>query len=409
MINKTNNTSKKQHILVISQYFYPENFRINDICLEWIQRGYDVTVVTGIPNYPEGKIYPGYGFTKRRKEKWHGINIIRIPLIPRGNTKVGLILNYLSFMITGYFAGKILEIDTDYIFSFETSPMTQVITGISFAKKLKVPHYLYVQDLWPESVQAVTGINSSIIINPLNKMVDYIYRNSDEIFATSNSYVEAIINRETKVDRKKVHYWPQYAEDFYKPINSMNHPLIPNNNNFKIIFTGNIGEAQGLDILTKAAKILKNKDIDFIIVGDGRYKSKLIETIKEYEVEEKFILISRQKPEEIPSMLSACDVAFLSFNYNDLWKMCIPAKLQSYMACGMPILASAEGETKKIIDESQCGIATPLGDEKKLSKAIVNMMNKDLTKFGERSYKYFLDNFEKKLLMDKIELFFNEL
>ncbi len=407
MTKQTNNIFKKQHILVVSQYFYPENFRINDICLEWKRRGYEVTVVTGLPNYPEGKVYPGYGLTKRRKEIWNGINIIRIPLIPRGNTKIGLMLNYLSFMITGFFAGKLLKIDPDYIFSFETSPMTQVITGISFAKKLKVPHYLYVQDLWPESVQVVTGINSPIIINPLNKMVDYIYRNSDEIFTTSNSFAEAIINRKIKVDRKKVHYRPQYAEEFYKPIDSTRHPLIPDNDNFKIIFTGNIGEAQGLEILPKTANILKNKNIEFIIVGDGRYKSKLIEIIQRYEVEEKFILISRQKPDEIPGMLAACDIAFLSFDNNDLWKMCIPAKLQSYMACGMPILASAEGETKRIIEESRCGIATPLGDEEKLSEAIVSMMDKDLTKFGERSYKYFVDNFEKKMLMDKIEPIFN--
>lgn len=401
------NNKKKKHILVISQYFYPENFRINDMCREWVRRGYKVTVVTGIPNYPEGKIYPGYGLTKRRKESRNGVDIIRIPLIPRGNTKVGLILNYLSFAITGLFAGKLLDVKADYVFSYEVSPMTQVITGISFAKKLKVPHYLYVQDLWPESVQVVTGINSPIVINPINKMVDYIYRNSDEIFTTSNSFVESIINRKNKVDRRKVHYWPQYAEEFYEPKISKNHSMIPESNNFKIIFTGNIGEAQGLDILPKTAKILNNQNVEFIIVGDGRYKTKLIESIQRYGVEEKFILIPRQKPKKIPSLLAACDVAFLSFDNNDLWKLCIPAKLQSYMACGMPILASAEGETKKIIEESKCGFATPLGDEKKLSEAIVKMMDKDLTNFGESSYKYFINNFEKKLLMDKIELIFD--
>ena len=196
--------SAKKHILVISQYFYPEQFRINDMCQEW-ERGYKVTVVTGIPNYPMGKIFDGYGLTKKRHENWNGIEIYRIPLIPRGSSSIGMILNYLSFMISGMFAAKFMVIKADYVFSFEVSPMTQVLTGICFAKRLQVPHYLYVQDLWPENVITVTGITNPVIIKPIDKMVDYIYKNTDEIFATSPSFVDAICNRKIKVDRKKVH------------------------------------------------------------------------------------------------------------------------------------------------------------------------------------------------------------
>ena len=159
------------------------------MCLEWVKRGYKVTVVTGIPNYPMGKTFKGYGITKKHHEVWNGIEIYRIPLIPRGSGSLGMIANYLSFMVSGMLAGKMKNIKADLVFSFEVSPMTQVMTGISFAKKLHVPHYLYVQDLWPENVITVTGIKNPFVIKPIDKMVDYIYKNSDEIFATSPSFV----------------------------------------------------------------------------------------------------------------------------------------------------------------------------------------------------------------------------
>ena len=142
----------KKHILVIAQYFYPEQFSINDICTEWVKRGYKVTVITGIPNYPQGKYYNGYGLFKKRKETYNGIEIIRIPLIPRGKNAIMLALNYLSFVISGFFWKLFTKIEADYVFIFEVSPMTQALPGVWYAKKRKIPCYLYVQDLWPENV-----------------------------------------------------------------------------------------------------------------------------------------------------------------------------------------------------------------------------------------------------------------
>lgn len=402
-----NRNEKKKHILVVSQYFYPETFRINDMCQEWVKREYKVTVVTGIPNYPMGKTFEGYGLTKKRHEEWNGIDIIRIPLIPRGSNSLGMIANYLSFMISGILAGKIKKINADYVFSFEVSPMTQVLAGISFAKRLGVPHYLYVQDLWPENVITVTGISSRAIINPIDKMVDYIYKNTDEIFATSPSFVEAICNRKVKVDRDKVHYWPQYAEEFYKPLNRMKTDLIPDNNKYKIIFTGNIGKAQGLDILPKTAELLTDAGIMFVMVGDGRYLEKFEQEVKSRGVGDKFLMIPRQPAEKIPELLAACDAAFLSFQDAELWEMTIPAKLQSYMACAMPIIAAANGETKRIIDEARCGVCCRIGEPADLAKSILEIKEKDNENLKFSSRKYFEDNFDKDKLMNQIDLFFN--
>lgn len=399
----------KKHILVVSQYFYPETFRINDMCLEWVKRGYKVSVVTGIPNYPMGKVFPGYGLTKKRHEEWNGIDIWRIPLIPRGTGKIGMIFNYLSFMVSGKLAGRFKKIDADVVFSFEVSPMTQVLTGVAFAKRLKVPHLLYVQDLWPENVITVTGINNGFIIGCIDRMVDKIYRRTDEIFATSPSFVNAICDRKVPVSRDKVHYWPQYAEAFYKPVEkSLAVPEavkygIPDDGNFKVIFTGNIGTAQGLDILPKTAELLKDEKVTFVIVGDGRYLEGFVNEINARGVSNRFVFIPRQPAENIPVLLSACDAAFVSFADNDLWKKTIPAKLQSYMACGMPIIASAGGETERIINEAGCGICCKVGDEKALCSGIKRMLTEDNDKFGKNSFEYCKTNFSKSKLMDEMD------
>ena len=148
--------NKKKHILVVSQYFYPEQFRINDICTEWVKRGYKVTVLTGIPNYPQGEYFEGYDLVHKRTAEWNGIRIIRIPLIPRGHNSIGLVANYFSFVISGFIWKSLTKIKADYVFTFEVSPMTQALIGVWYAKKNKIPHYLYVQDLWPENVEIVT-------------------------------------------------------------------------------------------------------------------------------------------------------------------------------------------------------------------------------------------------------------
>ena len=285
--------------------------------------------------------------------------------------------------------------------------MTQALIGCWYARKHQVPHYLYVQDLWPENVITVTGISNPIVIKPIDKMVDYIYKNTDEIFATSPSFVEAICNRKTSVSHSKVHYWPQYAEDFYKPMEKTSVEEIPEDDSFKVIFTGNIGTAQGLQILPQAAEILREENVKFVIVGDGRYLDEFEQEIQKRNVQDKFIMIARQPAERIPELLAACDAAFLSFQNDELWTKTIPAKLQSYMACGMPIIASAEGETERIITEAECGVCSAIGDVDKLSENIIIMTKDDLNKMRHNSRKYFERNFEKQELMDQIEQYFN--
>lgn len=396
----------RKHILVISQYFYPEEFRINDMCVEWVKRGYKVTVLTGYPNYPQGKYYDGYGCFKNTKQRWNGIDIIRIPLIARGKGSVKLALNYFSFVISGFFWAKTTRIKADYVFTFEVSPMTQALIGVWYSKRRKIPNYLYVQDLWPENVEIVTGIHSPLVIKPIEAMVNHIYKNCDVIFATSPSFVKEIQKR-VKHNKKKVKYLPQYAEDFYQPVEREPVAEIPDDDSFKIIFTGNIGQAQGLEILPKTAKLLKgNENVKFVIVGDGRDKDNFLKQIADNDVHEMFIMVDRQPAERIPKLLAACDAAFISFMPDPLFEKTIPAKLQSYMACGMPIIAVANGETKRIIEEARCGICSQIGNIYELSNNINILINANIYEMRVNSLGYSNSKFSKNKLMRDLSAFF---
>jgi len=401
----------KKHILVIAQYFYPEQFRINDICAEWVNKGYKVSVVTGIPNYPEGKYYEGYGLFKKRTESYNGIEIIRIPLIPRGKNAIMLVLNYLSFVVSGFFWKLLTKIKADYVFIYEVSPMTQALPGVWYAKRRKIPCYLYVQDLWPENVEIITGIRNKYIIGAIGKMVDYIYSRCTKIFATSVSFVRSI--EERGVLSEKVEYWPQYAEDFYIPLEKKSHPMIKNDQAFNIIVAGNIGHAQGLDILPKAALLLKEKKLSrrirFNLVGDGRFKMELLDIVDRYHVSDMFHFIDKQPANTIPEMMAACDAAFLSLIDSPLFAMTIPAKLQSYMACGMPIIASANGETSRIIHESNSGFHAPAGDAQQLALIIMEIISKpqeQLKQLGTNARAYYDKQFNKQELLKRMDAYF---
>ncbi|MBQ0083331.1 MAG: glycosyltransferase family 4 protein [Clostridiales bacterium] len=394
----------KKHILIISQYFFPESFRINDICQELVKRGYKITVLTGIPNYPDGKFFSGYNWFKKRREVWEGIEIIRIPIVSRGKSNIRLILNYYSFVVSGFFWNLFTKLNADMVFTFEVSPMIQAKIGIWYAQKHKVPNYLYVQDLWPDNLEIVGGIHNKVILAHYWKMSNKIYKNYTNILATSQSFVEEIENRMQK-NAEKVVYWPQYAEDFYVPTKCRNVYEILNNEKFKIVFTGNIGYAQGLEILPKTALHLKDKgisDICFVIVGNGRYKEHLIAETCDLGVEKMFLFMERQPSDAIPNILSSCDVAFVSFMNNALFEKTIPAKLQSYMACGMPIIGSASGETERIINEANCGQCAQIGNVKELVQAIENIRNSDLKLMSCNSRNYYLKNFDKRILMDRL-------
>ena len=398
-----------KHILVVSQYFHPEGFRINDIAIEWIKRGYKVTVLTGIPNYPQGQYYDGYSKTEKRSENWQGIQIIRLPIEPRKNGSINLAKNYLSFVVQGRKWLKKTDLKADIVFTYEVSPMTQALVSVWYAKKFRIPHILYVTDLWPENVEIITGIHNKLFLGSIQKMVDYIYKRSDRILTSSRSFIQAIKNR--NISENKIEFWPQYAEDFYKPVDRRAGLEISAEGSLNLVFAGNIGFAQGLGILPKAAKILKerNQIVRFNIIGDGRYLPELKKEIEECGVNEYFNLISRKPAEEIPQYLAWADGLLITLSKSEVFSITIPAKTQSCLACGKPILVSADGEVQAIIKEAGAGLVSDAEDVEGLVNSIltfIGLSQQERDEMGQRALKYSKDHFSKEQLLDRMDELF---
>lgn len=398
----------KKHILVISQYFYPEEFRINDMCQEWVKRGYQVTVVTGIPNYPQGEFYEGYSHTSKRFETWQGIDIIRLPIRARQKGSLNLIRNYLSFVVEGYKWVKQTQLQADLVYTFEVSPMTQALVGIKYAKMRGVPHYLYVTDLWPENVAIITGITNKYLLYPIQKMVDYIYHNSQRIFTSSKSFMAPIYRRGVEAD--KVEFWPQYAEDYYKPVAVVDESVREHfdTERFNIVFAGNIGYAQGLSTLVEVANQLKEKGraVTFVLIGDGRYKELLQREVSDQKLESNFLFIDRKPAQQIPAYLAMADALLISLSKSEVFSITIPSKTQSCLACGKPILVSADGEVQDIILEAGAGFGSPAEDANQLTLTIerlLAMSTDEREKLGHSALEYSRKVFNKEKLLNRLD------
>ena len=394
-------------ILIVSQYFYPENFRINDLALELKKRGHEITVLTGLPNYPKGEYFEGYDDTKNCDEVWNDIPVYRCKLRPRKTGSVNLIRNYASFVVEANKKLKELQNkDFDLIYVFEVSPITVALPAIKLKKKKNIPVIINIQDLWPENIVAVTGMTNPIIIGLVNKMVNYIYRHCDLILTASPSFVSKI--KERINDKDKVRYWPQYST-----VNKTDEEVsIYDKDYFNIVFTGNIGEAQGIDLAIEAAKILKDKKICWHFVGEGRSKEKLEKLVNEYGINDRVKFHGFHPEKEIPKYLKDADAALLILKPNPVFEMTIPAKLQTYLACGVPILGCVSGEGKRIIEESKAGIVSEdisVDGLVKVCNQFIELPIDLLNEYKERSYCYGKSNFNKNKLISDLEKYMKKI
>ncbi len=396
-------------ILIVSQYFWPENFRVNDLSTGLVQRGHQVTILTGIPNYPDGKFYAGYNFFKNTRQNYCGAQVIRVPLIPRGKGgNLDLILNYLSFVIFGtLFAPFVCRQKYDAIFVFGISPILMAIPAIFLKKIRKVPLILYVLDLWPESISAVGAIKSSFFLNVVKKIVYFIYKHCDRILVSSPGFVGRI--KEMGIDESKINYWPQWAEDNYKIVavneNSAESREMPSG--FRIMFAGNIGAAQGFKTIIEAADKLKNHlNIHWVIIGDGRMKLWVEDQVRLRKLENTVHLLGQRPVGTMSSYFALADVLLVSLKKDPIFALTLPAKIQSYMACGRPILACLDGEGAKVIQESGAGFSCSTDDYELLSECVLKMFNLTDTErkeAGLRGRAYFEKYFTRDILLSRFE------
>ncbi len=338
-------------ILVFSQYFYPENFRINTLCRELVYRGHEVTVVTGFPQYPLGQIFEGYGFDIPYEKTWNGVRIVRVKVHPRGKGLLGMLRNTVDYVVQAGNWVKQCREKFDAVYVFEVSPVTVGLPAVAYKKKFGVPMFFNLQDLWPENVEEVLGIRFAPLTFLINRIVDKIYGASNKILCTSNGFAENL--RRRGVPEEKIVFWPQFCLD--PDLRDAQKPEIYRDDTFNIVFAGNLGDAQGLDLMVEAARELKGAPIHWYLVGDGRARTRLEQKVRDCGAEQEVTFVGRVSEREADRYVHFADCAYLSFKDNKIFNMTLPAKLQTYLACGTPILAAAGGESARLVGENGIG------------------------------------------------------
>lgn len=394
-------------VLLVTQYFYPENFKSNDIAIELTKKGHEVTVLTGLPNYPEGEIFENYGFFTNRRENFHGANVIRAWLIPRGNGGgLRLFLNYFSWAFFASIKAFFLAFKTkfDVILVHEPSPITQGFPAIVIAKMQRVPLYFWVLDLWPESLTSAGGVKNKAVLSVFTKMVQYIYNNSDKILISSKGFKESIVAKGNYAD--KLIYFPNWAEDSISKGNS-DYPIPKIPAGFKVMFAGNIGVAQDMESILKAALILKNElQINFVIIGDGRIKQFVDQYVKDHNLQRTVHVMGRFPIEAMKTFFIQADALLVTLKDEMVFNLTVPAKLQAYMCTQKPILGMLNGEGAQIIKDSKCGFVTNAGNAEGLAKIVFDLYElppSERTLLGSNGFNYYNKNFTLDTCIDNLE------
>lgn len=400
-------------VIIYTNHFYPEDFKVNDIAFELQKRGYDITIVSAVPDYPKGKFFEGYGWFKKNREIVNGCKVIRLPIIPRGNGGgKRLILQYLSYFISSSiftFFHKLTH-KYDAVFVHLTSPFFIGLPATKLKKFQHIPMYFWMLDLWPESITAVTGIKNPLIIKPLERQVKYVYNNCDKILIGSKGFEKSISEKGNYKD--KFIYFPNWAESNLSSINDIDYKNVEpfcslKDDDFVILFAGNIGEGQNLSCFLEAALELRNEqNIKFILLGDGRAKN----TLEKYAetnglLDENVFFPGRFPLETMPYFMEKASVLFVSLKDELIFNLTVPAKVQFYMAQGKPILAMLNGDGADLINEAKCGMAVDANDKGRLIEAILELKNKtkkELLEFGRNGYDYYINNFNKELRISQL-------
>ena len=386
-----------EKILICTNHFYPETFRCNDVAFELASRGYDVTVLTAIPDYPKGKYYDGYGVFRKRCETINGVKVIRGFIIPRGNGgAIRLLLNYLSYFISSIIISIFLGLFRKYdkVLIHETSPVMIGVPAVIVKKLRKCPLYFWVLDLWPESLQAAGGISNKCVLMAFEKLTTWLYKNSDKILISSKGFEESIVEKGDFKD--KIIYFPNWADKALEVKGDYKLPDMPSG--FKVMFAGNIGEAQDFDHIMEAAKFLQDeKDIHFVFVGDGRKRSWVENYRDENQLKDTVHWVGRHPVEAMPAFFEQADVMLMTLKDVSIFSLTAPAKLQAYMSAGKPILAMMNGEGPRIIKEAACGYSVPASDSRALADTILElsrMSKEELKVLGRNGRLYQQQHFD---------------
>jgi len=398
--------TSQMRVLVISQYYWPESFRINDLTDELVRRGHQVTVLTGAPNYPSGSLFSEYENEPEAYSSYKGVAIVRVPIVVRGQSEVQLALNYLSFIISGTIIGlfKLRKKRFDSIFVFEPSPITVGLPAIVFRYFKKAPLVFWVLDLWPDTLVAVGVFRSESILKLVGWLVSYIYKRCDLILGQSKSFISHI---RKYAGHDRVAYFPGWAESVFSVDQFKSPKSRSDKAQFNIVFAGNIGVSQDFPTVLKAMEHLKeNKNICWTIVGDGRMFDWLAAEIGNRGLKNVVRLAGRYPMEDMPKFFQDADALLVNLKDDPIFSMTIPGKLQAYLVSGKPILALLNGEGARLVKDSGCGIACDAGDWQCLAESVqklskMNPQERDV--MGRKGLLLTETEFDREKLISKLE------
>jgi len=394
------------NILIVSQYFWPENFRINDVVKTLTEKGHIVDVLTGKPNYPDGDIFSDYSVWGTSKEVWNNSTLYRIPLIPRGKkSTLRLIANYLSFVIFGVLLGPWLlrKKRYDVIFVYGVSPILKAIPAIFLSWFKKCPSVIWVQDLWPESLEATGYVQNKHILGVVGSLVRWIYRHVDLLLVQSHAFVKQVSQMSANIP---VLYYPNSVDtSFSKPANILVRESSILDNGFSILFAGNVGTAQAVETIVEAANLLKEyQDINFVILGSGSR----LEWMKEQVIQRQLKnlhLLGRFPVETMPTFMQKASSLLVSLTEQPIFTMTVPNKVQAYMASGKPILACLNGEGARVVTEAKAGISISAEDAHGLADAILKlyqMSDQQRDEIGENGRCYYKTHYDHEMLVEQL-------
>lgn len=389
----------KKKLLVICQYYYPENFQITPICEQLAEDGFEVTVLTGLPNYPTGVVPTEY--KNGRRDEWiNGVHVLRCYEIGRKKGAAGLALNYISYWWSATMKARHLSEDYDLVFVYQLSPITMGIPAIKYANRNKKPMLLYCCDLWPESIKMYIKNENNPIFEYFKRISRRVYSASDYILTQSNSFIK-YLNETHSISLDKVEYLPAFADDRY-----LTEDFVPDNDTIDFVFLGNLGIAQNLiGVLTAVKQIKDIPNFKVHFVGDGSMLKEMKEFVAENELENIVYFYGRRPVNEMPKYYKLADACIVSLNAENQTGLTLPSKVQGYMAAGKPIIGMISGSAQEVISESKCGLCVESGDIKGLADImrdfIVNYERYEV--YGENGRTYFVQNYKKDIFMNKLE------
>lgn len=392
-------------VLVVSQYYWPETFIITAEVARLRAQGIEITVLTGKPNYPGGDVLPGYSAWSVQRE-WHeGTEIVRVPIIPRGrNSALRLVLNYMSFVLSAALLGPFVLRGRSFetVFVYALSPIVQALPAILIARWKQARLVLWVQDLWPESLSATGFVKNRRILAIVGHVVRFIYCRCDRILVQSRAF-RAPVTALTD-DPDKIHYLPNPVPDLAMPsaISEACQSLADEiDASFSIVFAGNLGRAQALDLVLDAAQRLRDlPDVRLFLIGSGSMEPWLRAEVSRQGLTN-VTLPGRFPSEAMPILLPKASAFLVSLRAEEIFAYTVPSKLQTYFAIGRPVIAMLEGEGAAILNEAGAGITCPPGDAEALALAIRTMYEtsaRDRQAMGAAARAYF----EAEFAPDKI-------